>query len=402
MKESFSVVDLFSGAGGMSLGFKRAGFECLAAYDNWQPAVQTYRANLGDRVQKCAVTLEADLPLADVIVGGPPCQGFSSAGLRREDDKRNTLVGVFAELVSRIRPTAFVFENVEGFLTAREGAFLLELLVPLYEAGYRMHVRKINAANYGVPQHRKRVIVVGGLGWDPTFPIASHAASGAPGAHLGNGLASIKTPSLGETISILPSLSKSFSIPDHTFTHLEGEDLARAQLLKAGQRMRDLPEEFWHKSYRKRAYRRVKDGTPTERRGGAPCGVRRLHSDQPSKAITGGALREFLHPTEHRPLTVRECALLQTFPIDFELFGSQSDRIQLIGNAVPPLLAENIALNLLNDLKSVVANSEEGFLLSFIPTLSVGMSPVLRKVTHRIEAHFGSILSSGQLELQWD
>ena len=96
---------------------------------------------------------------------------------------------------------------------------------------------------------------------------------------------------------------------DHTFTPLEGADLQRAELLQPGQRMADLPEELWHDSYRKRAFRRVMDGTPTERRGGAPSGVRRLRSDEPSKAITGGSLRDFLHPNENRSLTIRECAI---------------------------------------------------------------------------------------------
>src|SRR5208282_4786550 len=97
-------------------------------------------------------------------------------------DKRNSLVACFAETVARMRPTAFLFENVEGFLTAEDGDRVVDLLEPLLGAGYRIHLRKVNAANYGVPQHRKRVIAIGGLGWEPTFPQATHAAFGAPGA----------------------------------------------------------------------------------------------------------------------------------------------------------------------------------------------------------------------------
>src|SRR5690606_29614679 len=119
-----------------------------------------------------------------LIVGGPPCQGFSSAGLRRAGDRRNTLVSVFAQLIVSHRPLAFVFENVEGFLTAEAGDRVLELLTPLTHAGYPIHPRKINAANYGVPQHRKRVVAVGGFGWDPVFPEPTHRAYGAPGAEL--------------------------------------------------------------------------------------------------------------------------------------------------------------------------------------------------------------------------
>ena len=114
-----------------------------------------------------------------VIAGGPPCQGFSSAGMRRTGDKRNTLVACFAQIVTRKRPRAFVFENVEGFLTAEGGKRVLDLLTPLVTAGYRIHLRKVNAANYGVPQHRKRVIAIGGLGWEPSFPEPTHSAHGA-------------------------------------------------------------------------------------------------------------------------------------------------------------------------------------------------------------------------------
>ena len=153
-----TVVDLFAGAGGLSLGLKNSGFTILSAYDSWSPAVATYRTNVGDHIHKQFVTSQCEVPFADVIVGGPPCQGFSSAGPRRPEDSRNTLVSEFARVIARIKPSAFIFENVEGFLTAGDGLYVFQLLDPLIEAGYRIHLRKINAANYGVPQHRKRVI----------------------------------------------------------------------------------------------------------------------------------------------------------------------------------------------------------------------------------------------------
>lgn len=182
-----TVVDLFAGAGGLSLGFARAGAKVVVAFDNWPAAVETYRSNLGDHVSGGDIHRDLDVPDADVVTGGPPCQGFSSAGMRRAEDERNTLVGEFSRLIAKRRPRAFVFENVEGFLTGAGGQFVFELLDPLIAAGYRIHVRKVNAANYGVPQHRKRVVAIGGLGWDPSFPRGTHAAFGAPGAHLANG-----------------------------------------------------------------------------------------------------------------------------------------------------------------------------------------------------------------------
>lgn len=387
------AVDLFAGAGGLSLGVQRAGLEVVAAFDNWKPAADTYRLNFDEPIQQIGITRDLAVPSCDVIVGGPPCQGFSSAGLRRTHDERNTLVGEYSHLIARVRPAAFIFENVEGFLTGHDGLFVFELLEPLIEAGYRIHLRKINAANYGVPQHRKRVVAIGGLGWEPVFPRPTHAAHGAPGAHLANGSRMMPTPALGEVLSKLPPAvsGSDGDLPDHAYFPLDGDDLRRAELLKPGQTMRDLPEELWHESYRRRAYRRVMDGTPTEKRGGAPSGVRRLKADEPSKAITGGALRDFLHPSKHRPLTIRECAVIQTFPEHFHFAGSKSDRIQLIGNAVPPLLAQRLVESVASGLKANETSKGDGCLLSFVPTLSEGMSPALHRVSERVKLRFGSV-----------
>ncbi|MBX9788559.1 MAG: DNA cytosine methyltransferase [Pirellulales bacterium] len=387
MTDELQLVDLFCGAGGMTLGFVRAGFEAAAAYDNWECATKTYERNLGEHIQCASICEDLELPAARVIVGGPPCQGFSSAGARRSNDHRNTLVAVFARLIARHRPHAFVFENVEGFLTGGDGRFIFDLLDPLIEAGYRVHLRKVNAANFGVPQHRKRVLGIGGLGWDPTFPAPTHSAHGAPGALLG-GTHLPLTPSITDALCGLPAATIGNDGNDHAYSLLEGLDLERARRLRPGQRMRDLPEELWHESYKRRAYRRVMDGTPVEKRGGAPAGLRRLRADEPSKAITGAAINEFLHPAEDRPLTVRECARIQTFPDDFEFVGSRRDRAQQIGNAVPPHFAEVIARTLLHDLRTRLENSNPGALLSFTPTLSSGMSPVLNEVRKKVEKRY--------------
>lgn len=394
--DELAVADLFCGAGGMTLGFQRAGFNIAAAYDNWDCAVKTYRRNLGEHIQQTAIDEAIELPPVAVVIGGPPCQGFSSAGTRRDDDHRNTLVSVFAGLIAKHRPRAFVFENVEGFLTGGSGRFVFELLGPLIEAGYRIHLRKVNAANFGVPQHRKRVIGIGGLGWDPTFPAATHTAHGAPGALLGGSHLPL-TPSVSEALLGLRAASPGTNGDDHTYSPLEGLDIKRARLLKPGQRMRDLPEELWHESYKRRAYRRVKDGMPVEKRGGAPAGLRRLSSGEPSKAITGAAINEFIHPSEDRPLTVRECARIQTFPDDFVFVGSRRDRAQQIGNAVPPALAASIARNLRMDLQGNTDGEKPGALLSFIPTLSSGMSPVLDAVKRKVEKAYGDQIEQGVL-----
>src|ERR1700733_3169528 len=397
-----TVVDLFCGAGGMSLGFKAAGFATLCAVDWNDSAVETYRTNFGKHVLKQDLSATFEPPPASVIIGGPPCQGFSSAGMRRVGDTRNSLVSHFAALVQRLRPAAFVFENVEGFLTAEDGRHVFELLEPLIASGYRVHVRKINAANYGVPQHRKRVIAIGGLGWDPTIPEPTHSAFGAPGArsayrHLP------RTQTLAEALADLPPAAlEPPGVPQgHYYRPLEGVDLERALAMKAGETMRDLPDELHHDSYRRRANRRVMDGTPTEKRGGAPAGLRRLEPDEPSKAITGGARAEFLHPFEHRSLTIRECAKLQRFPDDFIFCGRAAEQGQLIGNAVPPRLAAGIAATLAQDLLSGPrVESKPGALLSFMPTVADGFSPVLRRVTDQVHQAFADAAPPRQ-ELLW-
>ena len=384
-----TVADLFAGAGGLSLGFERAGFRTLWAADRSPAAVETFRRNLKGKAECVELEPDTHCPRPTVIIGGPPCQGFSSAGMRRMGDERNSLVSTFARVVARVKPEAFVFENVEGFLTSERGMRIHELLHPLIAAGYRIHLRKINAANFGVPQHRKRVLAIGGFGFDPTFPEPTHSAFGAPGAHLAAARLAL-TKTVGEAIKDLPQPTRDApgQPADHYSGHINGERLHKIKALQPGQTMRDLPEALWHQSYRRRAYRRVKDGTPTERRGGAPAGMRRLRPDEPSKAITGGAGSEFIHPSEDRFLTPRECARLQTFPDDFVFYGTKAERTLLIGNAVPPKLAEVVARSLVRDLQHPKNEAMPGALISFVPGLSNGVSPVLRHVTDTVETSF--------------
>lgn len=398
------TIDLFCGAGGLSWGLAEAGFETALAVDNWPPAVTTLRANF-NRTQ----VLEADLAAVtpddllraaglstppDLVAGGPPCQGFSSAGARRNGDRRNSLVARFGQLIAALRPSAFIFENVEGFLTAESGARVFELLDPVLEAGYGVQLRKVNAANYGIPQLRKRVIGIGTLGADPPFPVPTHYAFGAPGAHrvvARDGMPN--APTLAEALTGLPSCDADQAPSDHVYPKIGDLDMERIAALKPGQTMRNLPEHLQHASYRRRAFRRVKDGTPSERRGGAPAGLRRLLADEPSKAITGASSREFIHPSENRPLTLRECARIQTFPDSFIFEGTVAQRALLIGNAVPPRLAAVLGAAVLHRLEQdplAEIESERGRLITFQPTLADGMSPALRMLTDAIGARYGT------------
>lgn len=385
----FTAVDLFAGAGGLSLGFQKAGFRNRWAVDHCAAAVETFRRNLDSQVTCADIQANVPCPPAAVIIGGPPCQGFSSAGQRKADDPRNACVSVFAQIVARTQPVAFVFENVEGFLTCEQGQRVRELLEPLIAAGYRIHLRKVNAASFGVPQNRKRVLAIGGLGFDPTFPQPTHWAFGVPGARSPlPGLARAST--VAEAIGTLPCPTEGppGNPADHWSRPASEARRRKIKALGPGQTMRDLAQADWHPSYQRRAYRRVQDGTPTARRGGAPAGMRRLKPDEPSKAITGGAGGEFIHPAADRFLTLRECARLQTFPDEFVFCGTQTEKALLIGNAMPPLWAETIARGLARDLQRDRNMAKSGALLSFMPGTAKGASPALQRVTDMIASSF--------------
>jgi len=399
--EFLTSADLFAGAGGLTLGLQRAGFDTVVALDNWHPAVGTLERNFGGS-RVCSRDIR-ELSASDVlartggavpllVAGGPPCQGFTSAGARRASDHRNTLVGEFARMVSELRPQWFLFENVEGFLTMSGGDFLVDLLDGVLDGGYRIRLRKVNVANYGVPQLRKRVIAIGSLGVDPGFPGPSHHAFGAPGAEMDCTAALPLAPTVAEALGQLgePALTtQDQAIQGHLASSVSEADLRRFQLLRQGQTMRDLPKELQHRSYDRRANRRVADGMPTERRGGAPAGLRRLCADEPSKAITSAANREFVHPVEDRCLTLRECARLQGFPDDFQFVGNRAEQATLIGNAIPPAFGEVFGRWV--DMRTSVLSSgtdDSPRLLEFHVTNGAGISPILRQVVERINARY--------------
>lgn len=397
------TVDLFCGAGGLSLGLQSAGLSVCAHLDSWAAAVETLNSNFNEqRVPTDVRELTAQNVRSlvggtpGVLAGGPPCQSFTSAGRRQNDDPRGTLVGVFADLAAAIRSPLVVFENVEGFLTAGGGRFVFDFLTPLVEAGYRVRVRKVNFANFGVPQHRKRVIAIASLLGDPPFPSPTHSAWGAPGAQEVSDCPA--TPTVEEALKDLPPPGSADAPQGHVAPQANSLEQARIDALGPGQTMRDLPEDLWHSSYRRRAFRRVKDGTPTEQRGGAPAGLRRLRGDQPSKAITSAAIRELVHPKENRRLTLREAARLQTFPDHFDFRGSGADQATLIGNAIPPRFAEALGKTLLGHLNVHAGTNEnepaKGELVEFDVTPAQQMSPALAKVVRKVNARFTPNLSA--------
>ncbi|RFU63683.1 DNA cytosine methyltransferase [Peribacillus saganii] len=382
-----TAISLFAGAGGCSLGFKEGGFDIVAAYDNNAAAINTYNKNFGENKSKLVdlsacdfKELRAGLGLKpgdlDLIIGGPPCQGFSSAGTRFWDDIRNKLLKNYAEALEEFKPKWFFMENVEGLLTTGKGEYVYEAVKKFAELGYSIVLKKVYAQEYGVPQRRKRVIIIGNrLGINFSFPKPIHSVTGPI---FRNSPITLRT-----TIEDLEAVK----IPeiDHLPKEESGINFERYSYLKPGQTMRDLPAELQHDSFKKRSLRRVKDGTPSHKRGGAPSGLKRLIYDEPALTITSAASREFVHPVQNRTLTMRECARLQTFPDHFVFTGSDGAKMTQIGNAIPPKLAQIFAQHI-NEVHGKAIRKGEigkirGGLISFNLTKATAMSPALKKTS---------------------
>ncbi|WP_062568685.1 DNA cytosine methyltransferase [Pseudoalteromonas arabiensis] len=421
-----TAISLFCGAGGCSLGFKQAGYKILMATDIDKAAIETYKLNFPetdtllkniDDIDFNEVMVNYDLKEGelDFLIGGPPCQGFSTAGTRFWDDPRNHLLKSYINALKIMKPKWFMMENVEGLLTSNKGIYVTEAVKAFTELGYKVRVEKVYSQEYGVPQRRKRVIVLGNsLGMDFSMPKPTAKVTGQifrnSDVTLQNAIESLPdaSPKRNHTVvaqNFVPRdefdsylRAKTEEITEHFFTPLKGIQLERVSALRSGQTMKDLPEHLQHESFKKRANRRVADGTPTEKRGGAPSGMKRLHSNEPCLTITGAATRELIHPFHDRPLTIREAARVQTFPDNFLFFGNSSQKIQQIGNAIPPILARTIAIHVEQKYGFTnKSNSKKGELLGFALTKAGAMSPALKK-TNELLASLMSNRESKQKE----
>lgn len=401
------AISLFCGAGGCSLGFKQAGYSILYANDKDSAAVETYRKNFPETTcsnedidsldfDNVLKTIGAKPGEIDILIGGPPCQGFSTAGSRFWDDPRNHLLKSYINALKIIQPKWFLMENVEGLLTSNKGTYIYEATKSFIELGYLIRVEKVYSQEYGVPQRRKRVLIIGNrLGHkykmpEPTIKVSgqifrnsdvtiSHALGSLPKAtnDKNSELKPIDTMAYDDFDAILRGSAK--KITDHYSPVISGIQLKRISALGPGQTMKDLPEHLQHESFKKRANRRVADGMPTEKRGGAPSGLKRLIATEPCLTITGAATRELIHPLEDRPLTIRESARIQTFPDDFIFCGNASQKIQQIGNAIPPLLARIFAEHIRDDYGFEGQMTNEGKMLGFLLTKAGAMSPALKR-----------------------
>lgn len=357
-----SVTSLFSGGGGMDLGFKAAGFDVVWAADSNRDAVETYRRNVGRRVV-CADLNEIDLsdiPKADIVIGGPPCQSFSLAGKRDAHDKRGQLVWRYLAIIKHVNPEAFVFENVVGLLSARDakGERVIDLLKEQFaSAGYAISSAVLNAADYGVPQRRRRVIIVGVKGDVPfVFPEPTHSESGERGRRyvsvseaLGDlpaaddGLLEYGSPVKNSYQSMMRSSS---SVSDHAVPRMSKLDRYIVEHVKPGGNYMDIPPTVPSKRIRR-----------LQREGGHTTCYGRLDPDKPAYTINTYFNRPNvgcnIHYEQDRLITVREALRLQSFPDSYEVIASSKQaKNAIVGNAVPPLLAKAIAESLSVQLSS--------------------------------------------------
>lgn len=329
------IIDLFCGIGGLSLGFEQSGFEVLYAVDMWEDAVKTYNHNRKDKVAR-VMSVEGFnkevLPhLASEnkitgIIGGPPCQGFSTVGKREIDDPRNKMYLEFYKAVKLAKPDFFVIENVKGMLTLNKGAFVKDLLERFGEngLGYTISYKLLNAADYGIPQNRYRVFYVGiknkKFEFPPAYDYQLTAKDGISDLLHSNNEHYGSEPQNEYQRTLRGSQEKPLN-QDYT-AHTEQTINIISQIPDGGN-IRSLPKEFWEVRKYNKAFER-------------------MSSQRPSNTIDTGH-RNYFHYAEPRIPTLRESARIQSFPDNFEVLGTRGSQYKQVGNAVPPMLAKVIA-----------------------------------------------------------
>lgn len=397
---SLKVVDLFAGAGGFGLGFHLAGHEVMLALeiDAWAAQTLQYN-NPGMRVVQADIRgfqsvdeIRNVCSLSpDIIIGGPPCQGFSIAGPAQKDprDPRNSLFKDFARWVECLYPKVFVMENVKGLLTRRnaDGENVMDIIHRTFiRFGYAIEVWRLNAAEYGIPQVRERIFIVGNrlgmetIGAPPQTHTLADAQVNDPQMKLLDDTGSLpKAFSLADAISDCPPLQAGEGMEEQPYTSEPQNEYQR--LLRGRQRVlynhvamqhsNRLVERFKHIGWGESSADVPEAHKARKRNGnGAISQIvydqnnRRLHPYKPAHTIAASFYANFIHPFQHRNLTAREGARIQSFPDSYRFMGKKTTpshsllqregrvaekhlcQYNQIGNAVPPLLAKAIAEHL--------------------------------------------------------
>lgn len=350
-KKSKIGIDIFCGAGGLSLGAEKAGISIKLAVEKDRSAANTFLANHASAKVLCQDISEID-PLKYVqknpfiVFGGPPCQGFSYSNTKTRNlqNGNNTLFEEFLKFVSILEPDWFLFENVEGITTFNDGETVKSIKAYFNSIGYTTTEGVLFASDYGVPQHRNRFIMVGNkLGIDFEFPkkfktqvTVSDAISDLP--ELENGASADVLPYKLHMPHLSPYAAKmrkhSVNAIQNFVSRNKDYVVERYRYIKQGQNWSAIPRELM---------------TNYKNLDNCHSGVyKRLNASIPSVVISNYRKNMLIHPTEDRGLSVREAARLQSFPDDFIFKGTLMDIQQQIGNAVPPLLAQAIFKKILS------------------------------------------------------
>ncbi len=346
----YTVVDLFCGAGGLSRGFLDAGFDVVLGVDYDSPSLQTFEANHGsakamkldlfdhNNINEIKKYLDDNNIKLDVLIGGPPCQGFSLAGKRKENDERNILYSAMVKTAKMIKPKVVVLENVPGMLKLYNGKGAKRIIDDFTNLGYKMKAQILYAPNYGVPQIRKRVVFVGvkaNLG-EFQYPLPKVEPE--------------KYITCEEAISDLPSLEN-----DNDFSLDTVRDYMTKPTTEYQKTMRKNSTKAFNHYPTKHAQKTIdniakipdggdyKDLPPEEaKKFKYHESLTRYNSKKPSLTIDTGHRTHF-HYKYNRIPSVRENARLQSFPDDFIFYGSKQEQYKQVGNAVPPLLGKAVA-----------------------------------------------------------
>ena len=337
------VLSLFTGAGGFDIGFKAKGFKIILASDIWDKAQETYNYNYPKipflksdirLISKETIMSLTKNEVPDVIIGGPPCQGFSVMGDKNTGDPRNELYEEYLRLISDLDPKCFVFENVKGLKTMFKGRFLNKLINQITALGYNLHFKVFDSSEYGVPQKRERVILVGTKLDNPfSFPKKSN-----------KNISNIKSyKNVNEAIG---DLSNGTQLENHLILNHGEIVIERYKLIPEGGKLpppNELPKKIRRKNFGNTYVR--------------------LHRDKFAPTMVPGNNAFPVHPYIDRSLTPREAARIQTFPDEFIFKGNRREQCILVGNAVPPLLAANIASSIKDHLnnKTKINNKENYF-----------------------------------------